>query len=128
MEHADSAHSAMSTLAEGAAFHDPRTKNMTLTELSALYDALAAAKDAFGARITDNRVKFGPCEDMMIDFEDSLGKWVDGVVGAIRTRRPSTLTERDLRSDVLIRHELNCGTEMAGIARLATALAVESFN
>ncbi|QRG07927.1 hypothetical protein EZH22_06070 [Xanthobacter dioxanivorans] len=96
-----------------------------MNELAAFYDAAVAAADAFGAHMLDRRIGDGSIvEDAMLDFETHIGGLTDRIASAMQAAVPGTLTERDNRSAVLIRHELRCGTSMGAIAALAAALAI----
>lgn len=110
-------------------YSDPRIDDLTVNELAAFYDAAVAAADAFGAHMLDRRIGDGSVvEDAMLDFETHIGRLTDRIANAMQNATPHGLSERRNRDDVLIRHELRCGTSMAAIAALAASLALERPN
>lgn len=107
-------------------YSDPRIDGLTVNELAAFYDAVVAAAEAYGTHILDRRIGDGSiAEDAMLDFESHIGGLTDRISDAMRSRTPVGLVERRNRSEVLIRHELRCGSSMAAIAALAASLAIE---
>ncbi|MFS8037716.1 hypothetical protein ACI7BZ_12280 [Xanthobacter sp. AM11] len=98
---------------------------MSVNELAAFYDAVVAAAEAYGAHMLDFRITDGASLDAMLDFKSHIGGLTDRISDAMRSRTPVGLWERRNRSEVLIRHELRCGSSMAAIAALAASLAIE---
>lgn len=110
-------------------YSDPRIDDLTVNQLAAFYDAAVAAADAFGAHMLDRRIGDGSvAEDAMLDFETHIGWLTDRIAEAMRPTVPKTSTEEFNRGNVLLRHELRCGTPMNKIAALAGSLAVERLN